>query len=162
MDPRFSPPGDGGQPQNALSGQLFDVNSGTTDIAVPSAYSKLRFWRNTRVASLGTGQSATLDQGAGTLGYEWDVDTDNGFRPPGLMDMSSTTDTTAQSFTNDYGSFTTGNNQTITHHLTLYRAASGALVFGAGTVQWAWGLDNGTGSGNSNGPVDVAMQQATV
>ena len=28
MDPRFSPPGDGGQPQNALTGQLFDVNSG--------------------------------------------------------------------------------------------------------------------------------------
>ncbi len=35
MDPRFSPPADGGQPQNALTGQLFDVNSGTTDIAVP-------------------------------------------------------------------------------------------------------------------------------
>ena len=28
-----------------------------------------------------------------------------------------------------------------THHLTLYKAASGALVFGAGTVQWAHGLD---------------------
>ena len=53
MDPRFSPPGDGGKPQNALTGQLFAVNSGTTDITVPSQYSKLRFWRNTRVASLG-------------------------------------------------------------------------------------------------------------
>ncbi|MBO0883917.1 MAG: hypothetical protein J2P17_27010, partial [Mycobacterium sp.] len=50
MDPRFSPPGDGGNPQNALTGQLFDVNQGTTDINVPAAYSKLRFWRNTRVA----------------------------------------------------------------------------------------------------------------
>ena len=30
---------------------------------------------------------------------------------------------------------------TATHHLTLYRHASGALVFGAGTVQWGWGLD---------------------
>ena len=30
---------------------------------------------------------------------------------------------------------------TATHHLTLYRHARGALVFGAGTVQWAWGLD---------------------
>jgi hypothetical protein len=36
MDPRFSPPADGGQPQNALTGQLFAVNSGTTDITVPS------------------------------------------------------------------------------------------------------------------------------
>jgi hypothetical protein len=160
MDPRFSPPGDGGQPQNALTGQLFDVNSGTTDITVPSQYSKLRFWRNTAVASLGSGQSVTLDQGVGTLGYEWDVDADNGFRPPGLMDLSSTTSNSAEVFT-DYGS-NTQTKSTATHHLTLYRAASGALVFGAGTVQWAWGLDNGTGSGNSGGPTDPTMQQATV
>jgi hypothetical protein len=164
MDPRFSPPGDGGQPQNSLTGQLFDVNAnaGTTDIQVPASYSKLRFWRNTRVASLAAGQATTLDQGAGTLGYEWDVDADNGFRPPGLMDLSSTTYNGAQIFT-DYGSTPISQlNGTATHHLTLYRAASGALVFGAGTVQWAWGLDNGTGSGNSGGPVDTAMQQATV
>src|SRR5581483_4789335 len=30
---------------------------------------------------------------------------------------------------------------TAIHHLTLYRAASGALVFSAGTVQWVWGVD---------------------
>src|SRR5215510_4254222 len=156
MDPRFSPPGDGGQPQNALTGQLFDVNSGTTDITVPSAYSKLRFWRGTRVAGLASGQSTALDQGVGTLGYEWDTDADNGFRPAGLMDMSSTTSNSAEIFT-DYGG-TTKANSTATHHLTLYRAASGALVFGAGTVQWSWGLDNGGGTGNT----DTAMQQATV
>ena len=144
MDPRFSPPADGGQPQNALTGQLFAVNVGTTDITVPSTYSKLRFWRNTRVASLASGTSYTLDQGTGDLGYEWDVDADNGFRPPGLMDLSSTTDPTAQPF-NDYGS--QYGTKSTTHHLTLYRAASGALVFGAGTVQWSWGLDNGTGGG---------------
>ena len=155
MDPRFSPPGDGGKPQNALTGQLFTVNAGTTDITVPAAYSKLRFWRNTRVASLGSGQSTTLDSGTGTLGYEWDVDADNGFRPAGLMDMSSTTDASAQPFT-DYGSQTT--TQSTTHHLTLYRAPSGALVFGAGTVQWSWGLD----SANPSGQTDTAMQQATV
>ena len=160
MDPRFSPPGDGGNPQNSLTGQLFDVNSGSTDITVPSAYSKLRFWRNTAVASLGSGQSATLAPGSDNLGYEWDVDADNGFRPPGLMDMSSTTSTNAEVFT-DYGS-TTQLNSTATHHLTLYRAASGALVFGAGTVQWSFGLDNGTGGGNAGGPVDASMQQATV
>src|SRR5262249_19772305 len=39
---------------------------------------------------------------------------------------------------------------------------SGALVFGAGTVQWSWGLDNGAGGGNAGGNVDAAMQQATV
>ena len=31
-DPRFSPPADGGRPENALTGQLFMVNAGTTDI----------------------------------------------------------------------------------------------------------------------------------
>jgi len=156
MDPRFSPPGDGGNPQNSLTGQLFLVNSGTTDITVPSQYSKLRFWRNTRVASLASGQSTTLDQGTGVLGYEWDTDADNGFRPAGLMDLSSTTSTSAEDFT-DYGG-TTQLNSTATHHLTLYRAPSGALVFGAGTVQWSWGLDNGGDGGNT----DTAMQQATV
>jgi hypothetical protein len=156
MDPRFSPPADGGRPQNNLTGQLFVVNSGTTDITVPSTFSKLRFWRNTRVAGLGAGQSTTLDQGIGTLGYEWDVDADNGFRPAGLFDMSTTVDNNAEDFT-DFGG-TTQQGSTATHHLTLYRAPSGALVFGAGTVQWAWGLDNG---GSSN-PTDAAMQQATV
>ena len=154
-DPRFSPPADGGQPQNALTGQLFDVNSGTTDIRVPAQYSRLRFWRNTAVATLQPGQSLTLGSGIGTLGYEWDVDADNGFRPPGLMDLSSTTDPSAQVFT-DYGSQIT--TATATHHLTLYRAPSGALVFGAGTVQWSWGLD----SANPSGKTDPTMQQATV
>jgi hypothetical protein len=155
-DPRFSPPGDGGNPSNALTGQKFLVNSGTTDIKVPAAYAQLRLWRNTPVASLSTGQSVTLGAGLGTLGYEWDTDTDNGFHPAGLFDLSSTTSTSAEIFT-DYGS-TTQQGGTATHNLTMYKAASGALVFGAGTVQWAWGLDNTwTGAGT-----DRTMQQATV
>ncbi|MEA2534508.1 MAG: large repetitive protein [Actinomycetota bacterium] len=155
-DPRFTPPGDGGNPSNALTGQKFLVNSGTTDIKVPAAYAQLRLWRNTPVASLAAGQSITLGAGLGTLGYEWDADTDNGFRPAGLFDLSSTTSTSAEIFT-DYGS-TTQQGGTATHNLTMYKAPSGALVFGAGTVQWAWGLDNTwTGAGT-----DRTMQQATV
>ena len=162
-DPRFIPPADGGKPQNALTGQQFIVNSGTTDITVPSQYAKLRSWRNTAVAKLTPGQTLTLSAGTGTLGYEWDEDADNGFRPPGLLDMSSTT-ATAQIFT-DYGSLTA--NAPATHHLTLYRAPSGALVFGAGTVQWSWGLDNTNAWGNSitdpsRHPPDPNMEQATV
>ncbi len=49
---------------------------------------------------------------------------------------------------------------TATHHLTMYRVASGALVFGAGTVQWAWGLDGNHDRGAA--APDDAMQQATV
>ncbi len=156
-DPRFSPPADGGIPPNALTGQQFVVNSGAGDIKVPAAYSKLRFWRNTAVATLGAGQTLTLDPGGNTLGYEWDEDTDNGYRPAGLIDMSSTTLASTEAFT-DYGTSTKSGVPT-THNLTLYRAASGALVFGAGTVQWSWGLEPGTQSGTG---VDRNMQQATV
>ncbi len=155
-DPRFSPPEDGGRPENALTGQFFIANSGTYDMQVPSQYSSLRFWRNTAVAHLAAGQSVTLAPGVGVLGYEWDEDADNGFRPTGLIDMSSTT-ASAQVFT-DYGN-ATQNSVNKTHHLTLYKAPSGALVFGAGTVQWAWGLDS------LNPPrkaPDVNMQQATI
>ena len=94
MDPRFSPPGDGGQPQNALTGQLWTVNAGTYAIQVPATYSKLRVWRNTGVANLQLGQTETL--APETLGYEWDQDVDNGFRPAGEFDMSSTTETAPQ------------------------------------------------------------------
>jgi hypothetical protein len=163
-DPRFSPPGDGGRPENALTGQLFVVNSGSADIKVPAQYKDLRIWRNTAVANLGAGQTRTLGAGSNTLGYEWDIDADNGSRPRGAFHLSETTVSGVESFT-DFGSFTqTGTTQT--HNLMLYRAPSGALVFGAGTVQWAWGLDD-TNAWNSNGPPSAAspdpvMQQATV
>ena len=155
-DPRFSPPGDGGRPENALTGQLWTVNVGTYAIQVPARYARLRFWRNTSVAHLSAGQTATL--APETLGYEWDEDLDNGSRPAGLIDMSSTTKTPPQvmkDYQQDLGPLSA------THHLTLYRAASGALVFGAGTVQWAWGLESGH-DGDSKNPPSRAMQQATV
>jgi chitodextrinase len=155
-DPRFSPPADGGRPENALTGTLFTVNDGaTTGIKVPEADGKMRFWRNTSIATLAAGTTATLPDG--TLGYEWDEDLDNGFRPSGLIRLSTTIVNNAPVLT-DYGS--TFGSGTANHALTLYRAASGALVFGAGTVQWPWGLDS-----NHDRPgttADVRMQQATV
>src|SRR6185312_5100594 len=42
----------------------------------------------------------------------------------------------------------------------LYKHTSGALVFGAGTVQWSWGLDGNHDRGGS--VEDADMQQATV
>ncbi|HYH77529.1 MAG TPA: N,N-dimethylformamidase beta subunit family domain-containing protein, partial [Arthrobacter sp.] len=155
-DPRYGTATGGGNPENSLTGQYFVVNSGTTDIEVPAAYKQLRLWRNTSIPSLASGASATLGDGAGTLGYEWDIDADNGFRPPGQFRLSHTTSTTAEIFT-DYGS-STQQGGTATHNLTMYKANSGALVFGAGTIQWSWGLDSYT-TGKS---VDRDMQQATV
>src|SRR5205085_321883 len=85
-----------------------------------------RFWANTSVAS---GNGGTLTR---LLGYEWDSDLDNGFRPAGLIDMSSTTEN-VNTLLLDNGA-TTGPG-TATHSLTLYRdTTSGALVFVGGRV----------------------------
>ncbi|MEO8681843.1 MAG: DUF4082 domain-containing protein, partial [Vicinamibacterales bacterium] len=155
-DPRFSPPADGGRPENGLTGTLFRTNDGnTTSITVPSADGKARFWRNTTVATLATGATATLPNG--TLGYEWDEAPNNAFTPPGLMRLSTTT-RSVSSMLLDYGS--TFGPGTVTHSLTLYRHTSGALVFGAGTVQWPWGLDANHDRGST--AADVRMKQATV
>jgi hypothetical protein len=168
----FNP--EGPKPENALKGTIFTVNAWRNDpLVVPAEFAKLRFWRNTEVAALKPGQQAVL--GNGILGHEWNEDLDNGFRPPGLMRMSSTTVNNV-SYIQDYGTVYAAG--TATHHLTLYRAPSGALVFSAGTCQWSWGLDpnhdsetgvpperNDTGDirigVDLKGPVR-AMQQATV
>jgi hypothetical protein len=73
------------------------------------------------------------------------------------MRLSTTTLTVGQHL-QDYGS--TYATESATHSLTLYRHTSGALVFGAGTVQWAWGLDAEHDFGPST--PDAGMQQATV
>jgi hypothetical protein len=154
-DPRFSPPADA-RPENSLTGQLFMVNDGNTSaITVPAANGKTRFWRNTSVATLAAGATATMPNG--TLGYEWDADIDNGLKPSGLIALTSTT-RAVNGMLLDYGS--TFGPGTVTHRLSLYRHGSGALVFGAGTVQWAWGLDAQHDRGSL--PADLRMQQATV
>ena len=154
-DPRFSP--DGGRPENALTGTLFMVNGVRHDeMTVPASFAAMRFWRNTSVATLAPGETATF--GDGILGYEWNEDVDNGFRPAGLLRLSSTTVDVTPLYLLDHGSnYGAG---MATHSLTLYRAASGALVFSAGTVQYAWGLDS---THDRVGPAaDVRLQQATV
>jgi hypothetical protein len=164
-DPRFSPPADGGKPENALNGTIFMVNQGGSDndgtqsIKVPAADGKMRFWRNTTAASLMSGQTYTLPPQ--TLGYEWDEDLDNGARPAGAFQLSTSSYNLTTDLLLDYGG--TYGAGTAIHHMMIYRAPSGALVFGAGTVDWAFGL-----SSNHDDPFgtppnpDPNMQQATV
>ncbi len=140
-DPRFTPQSDGGQPENSLTGQLgLDSDARSYTMTVPSKYKALRFWRNTSIPSLAPGAVANL--APNTLGDEFDVDVDNGFRPAGLIDMSSTTIDSPGVF-RDYG--TTLEPGTATNSITLYKASSGALVFDTGTIQWSFGLDPGVG-----------------
>ena len=149
----FNP--EGPQPENALTGTIFTVNAWRNDpLIVPAKYANLRFWRNTEVAKLKPGERAVMLKGL--LGHEWDEDLDNGFRPPGLFHLSETTIDNVPYIQDNGSVYDSG---TATHRLTLYRhetpkdaqqstnkggdsgSPGGALVFGAGTVQWAWGLD---------------------
>ncbi|MGB7979561.1 MAG: DUF4082 domain-containing protein [Candidatus Nanopelagicales bacterium] len=127
---------DGGKPENALSGQI-SWGDQTSAIQVPAADGSLRFWRDAGISS-----ATTL--AANTLGYEfdWEQPAYASSNPAGRITLS---DTTAG-----------GKN----HRMSLYRAPSGALVFGAGTVQWSWGLDATHDRGPS--PTDPRIQQATV
>jgi hypothetical protein len=163
----------GVRPENELTGQYFTVNAGTGAIQVPGKYRSQPFWRNTGVASLPANGSLPLADG--TLGYEWDSDSEAGLpaaatqpsgrfhQPPGLTELSETTTAglggSVQTI-EDYGHLYAG-TAPVTHHLTLYRAPSGALVFGAGTVQWSWGLDS-YHDRQPDPPEDRNMQQATV
>jgi methionine-rich copper-binding protein CopC len=159
-DPRFSPPADGGRPENALLGNIFMVNGRRDDsLQVPSAFGKMRLWRNTPLATMASGSTYSFQPG--TLGYEWNAVVDNGFQPAGVAQLSRTT-------VNVDGFYLLKNHGDLygsgpeTHALTLYKAPSGALVFGAGTVQWAWGLDDEHAFQTDVPTSDVRMKQATV
>ena len=133
---------------------MFAINCCAINMVVGQADGQMRFWRNTRVATLGTNATTTI--GTNVIGYEWDEDPDNGFRPPGTFRVSQTAGSGER--LQDHGS-TYAQGQA-THAMTTYRAASGALVFSAGTIQWAWALDGAHDRGSA--APDVAAQQATV
>lgn len=168
-DARFRTADDPARPENALTGTIFGVNGTVSrQIMVPEADGKMRLWRNTTAANLDACRVERL--APWTLGHEWDQDEDNGFRPPGLFRVATTP---AHSLPKPYlgltpllygpgtaaaGSFFNYDSGMSTHHMTMYRHVSGALVFGAGTVMWAWGLDQ-SHLGGVNNPT---MQQAMV
>ncbi len=178
-DPRLSPPSDGGRPENALTGALYAQRTDLT-MTIPADDGKMRFWRNTSIAQQAPGQVASLP--FRVLGPEWDeaIDTGGGgefqargltatgaeFRPPGLVHLSTTTapgvgpleEGLTRPAGPDVGAADLGPP---THHMTLYRAPSGALVFNTATIQWAFGLD-GNHDAQAPPPTDPRMQQATV
>ena len=153
-DPRFSTAPGGTNPENSLTGTMYKANVADLAITVTAAQGKQRLWRNTGLASM-AGASTAL--AAHTIGYESDEDLDNGYRPAGEIDSSTTVGPSPGELT-DFGQYTASG--TTTHHLTMYRAAGGALVFGAGTIQFGWGL-NADHDGTA-GAADVRMQQMTV
>ncbi len=139
-DPRWTPPSDGGVPENNLIGTAYMSNFTDLSLTVPAEEGKLRLWRNTTVVShLADGAEAVL--APHTIGYESNEDLDNGFRPAGLIRLSETTGPTPE-YLRDFGSTVTPG--TTTHHLTMYRAPSAPRVFSAGTIQCPGGWTSTT------------------
>jgi len=155
-DPRFAPPSaGGGVPENSLSGTMYMANFDDLPVTVTAAQGKTRLWRGTSLSTLAAGTSQAL--APHTVGYESNEVIDNGFSPAGLVKLSTTVGPSPEML-QDFGN--TVAPGTTTHNLVLYRAPSGALVFGAGSIQWAWGLSqNHDGNG---APADPRMQQAQV
>ncbi len=155
-DPRFASQTNGaGIPENSVTGTMFMSTVSDFPLTVSSTEGKTRLWRSTTLSSMAAGTTTAL--AAHTVGYESDEDLDNGFRPAGLVDLSTTTGAVTQEML-DFGS--TVGPGTTTNHITMYRAPSGAIVYSVGSIQWAWGLTaNHDGDG---APADARMQQAQV
>ena len=83
------------------------------NVTVTPAEGKLRIWRNTGLNTI-TADKALADN---TVGYESNEDLDNGYRPPGLVDVSTSTGATPE-YLRDFGSTVTPG--TTTHHMTLH------------------------------------------
>lgn len=117
--------------ENALTGQLFvasaPVNSSLT---VPFAQKSLPIWRNSSsIQALTTGQSYTTP--TSVYGNEGDAPDGSSGQPSNLVNLCPT----SASFTsgaNAAGTIYSTSTGTITVGFTLYRRASGALVFNTG------------------------------
>ena len=132
-------------PENALTGTIFMVNGTRHDsIMVPASDGKhaVLAQHDDRQPRAGSdGHSAARARSA-TNGTRTST-TASG--RPACMRLSSTTLDVSPLYLLDHG--TTYGAGTATHSLTLYRHKNGgttpdSLVFGAGTVQWSWGLDS--------------------
>ena len=111
-------------------------------------------WRNTGIP---TGSTTTLGSVQLPVGWEWDsIPSANSplyayaasLEPPGVRQLTQTDVTNStDSFIQDYGNVratTAPPGQPSTTGATMYRAASGAFVFAAGSMRWAYDFGDPT------------------
>ncbi|HVY73181.1 MAG TPA: N,N-dimethylformamidase beta subunit family domain-containing protein, partial [Puia sp.] len=139
------------KPENALTGTI-SWGEAALDVDISSDYKNFRFWRNTpNVSTMADGGTYSLPEGV--LGYEFDYEQYQSYYPLGRVTLSNTA---VQDI----------NGQAQAHKFSLYKSAAGGLIFGAGTCQWAWGLDQhhdyDVQQGVVGGLADLNMQQATI
>ena len=159
VDANGVPIATGATPENSLTGQLF-LGDGTREFGaaldVPAEYTDLRYWRGTAVEN----SNGTFDIAPGLIGYEWNTSPVDEYRPAGLIKLSETLINWGALLTDQGNRSEPGTGM---HALTLYRADSGALVFGSGTVFWSWGLSNEHAQAPYFANIEnLALQQFTV
>ncbi len=121
-----------GLPEDALIGVMYSRWSGPVDADM--VIEDASHW-----VFAGSGLQ-NGDRLTGLLGYE--VDRMFGNAPRGTARITRSYDNANPAFFSD---------------MTVYTAASGAIVFATGTMQWSWGLDDYNGYGR----VNAAAQQIT-
>jgi hypothetical protein len=148
-----------GEPENGLFGVMYagDDDAVSYPLQVPAGrgsgdeFGAHEIWRHTEVADR---EGAAI--GADLVGWEWDAMPRGGAMAPFLGDQPDGIRRVAETgllplrgphsemqFLIDDGrtySVTPSPGQGSAVHAVTYRAASGALVFAAGTIQWSWAL----------------------
>ena len=90
----------------------------------------------------------TGDKLKGLLGYEVDC-------------VSDVANTAAQILAESPWTALNDNSQQGVAHMSIYTAASGAMVFATGSIQWAWGLDDYNAPVLRTSRLNLAAQQIT-
>ena len=182
-DPNAPPGGRVGPntPENALFGSMYVGDNSDNDyqLVVPAGNGAGEFaadsiWRQTGIPS---GSSTTIP--GNLVGWEWDaIPTQAQYlahQPAGVKRVaeSSVVGQAGNAFLHDEGRVYGLNpppGQPGVSHAVRYTAPSGARVFAAGTIQWAWGLaphfldDPGAQQTYQDSPIDTSdprIQQAT-
>jgi hypothetical protein len=161
----------GNSPENTFTGTIFVVNGpDLRSLVVPfnGGYSAQPLWRDTTVASLTTGQSYTSP--SQILGFEWDVYGPAGTNGTGAAFLaaphprvrycSDVTYAVSGNLLLDAGDVYGSGNAT--HRLVVYPGGNGAIVFGTGTINWAFGVDNTNTYQVGNDNTTAVIQQATL
>jgi YD repeat-containing protein len=168
------------EPENSLLGSMYVGDNDNFDypLTIPATngadeFAGDRIWRNTGISQT---ESTTINSKLN--GWEWDsIPTQAQYlsrEPSGVKRVSSTDVGTAPSppeWIQDEGllySTTPPPGQPTAVSAVKYKAASGALVFAAGTIQWSWGLAphylDKPSESYEDPPVDLSdprIQQAT-
>lgn len=153
----------GNVPENQTTGLLYMIMTGSSSrFTVPANFAGLRFWRNTAVAKL-RGTAIYRAENPHMVGYEADIDMDNGYRPVGLVKLSSTHITGAWRLGSPYGEQYDSTSGDEDHHMVFYRTRGGSYVWATGLIFFAFALDNVHDRyGNNDHRADPVLQQATV